>query len=93
MSEFNLKETSQLTIRKIEIISNIGTLDVTAIFQELNIYDTIFFPSMSGNIVILDSNNISGQMDFKSCFLSVELSKGEETDGPTFLKKTFASLN
>ena len=93
MAQFNLKESSQVRIRKIEIISNIGPLDVTAIFQELNIYDTIFFPSMSGNIVILDSKNISGQIDFKSCFLSIEISKGEETDGPTFLKKTFRIYN
>jgi hypothetical protein len=93
MAQFNLKESTQVKIRKIDIISNIGIIDVTSIFQELNIYDTIFFPSMSGNIVILDSNNISGQLDFKSCFLSVELSKGEETDGPTFFKKTFRIYN
>ena len=93
MAQFNLKESTQVKIRRIDIISNIGTIDVTAIFQELNIYDTIFFPSISGNIVILDTNNLSGQFDFKSCFLSVELSKGEETDGPTYLKKTFRIYN
>jgi hypothetical protein len=93
MSTFKLKESTQVKIRKIEIISNIGTLDITAIFQELNIYDTIFFPSMSGNITILDTNNISGQLDFKSCFLSIELSKGEETDGPTVMKKVFRIYN
>ena len=93
MAQFNLKESTQVKIRKIDIISNIGTLDVTAIFQELNIYDTIFFPSISGNIVILDTNNITGQIDFKSCFLSVELSKGDETDGPTIFKKTFRIYN
>jgi hypothetical protein len=59
----------------------------------LNIYDTIFFPSVSGNITILDTNNITGQIDFKSCFLSVELSKGDETDGPTAFKKTFRIYN
>jgi len=93
MSQFKLKESTQVKIRKIDIISNIGTIDVTAIFQELNIYDTIFFPCVSGNIVILDTNNISEKLDFKSCFLSVELSKGEETDGPTSFKKTFRIYN
>ena len=93
MSQFNLKQSTQVKVRKIEIISNIGTLDVTGIFQELNIFDTIFFPSISGNIIILDTNNISGQIDFKSCFLSVFLSKGEEIDGPTVMKKTFRIYN
>jgi hypothetical protein len=93
MAQFNLKQSTQVTIRKIDLISNIGTLDITAIFEELNIFDTVFFPAMSGNILIVDSNNLSGQIDFKSCFLSVELSKGEETDGPTYMKKTFRIYN
>ena len=89
MSNFNLTQSTQSTIRRLEIISGGVTLDVSAIFQELNIFDTILFPAVSGNIVILDSNNLSGKINFIDAFLNVEITKGEETSGVTTIKRSF----
>ena len=93
MSNFNLTQSTQSTIRRLEIISGGVTLDVSSIFQELNIFDTILFPVVSGNIVILDANNLSSKINFIDAFLNVEISKGEETSGVTTIKRSFRIYN
>jgi len=93
MSNFNLTQTTQSTIRRLDIVSGGVTLDVSAIFQELNIFDTILFPVVSGNIVILDANNLSGKVNFIDAFLNVEITKGEETSGVTTIKRSFRIYN
>ena len=93
MSNFNLTQSTQSTIRRLDIVSGGVTLDVSSIFQELNIFDTILFPVVSGNIVILDANNLSGKINFIDAFLNVEVSKGEETSGATTIKRSFRIYN
>jgi len=77
----------------LDIVSGGISLDVSAIFQELNIFDTILFPAVSGNIVILDGNNLSGKINFIDAFLNIEISKGEETSGVTTIKRSFRIYN
>jgi len=93
MSNFNLTQSTQSTIRRLDIVSGGISLDVSAIFQELNIFDTILFPAVSGNIVILDGNNLSGKINFIDAFLNIEISKGEETSGVTTIKRSFRIYN
>jgi hypothetical protein len=93
MSNFNLTQSTQSTIRRLDIVSGGITLDISGIFQELNIFDTILFPAVSGNIVILDANNLSSKINFIDAFLNVEISKGEETSGVTTIKRSFRIYN
>ena len=39
MIEENITETTQFTIKKLTIVSKIGEIDITGIFEELNIYE------------------------------------------------------
>lgn len=89
MSNFNLSQSTQSTIRRLEIVTSGVTLDIGAIFQELNIFDSILLPVMSGNVVILDTKNLSSKINFIDAFLNVEITKGEETSGVTTIKKKF----
>jgi len=89
MADIDVSKSSQFKVKKLSIVSNAGTFDITALFEEISFFDTILFPAASGNIVLVDSKNLSSKIDFKSCFLRVVISKGDESDGPTILKKTF----
>ena len=54
-----VKDASQFKINEITIVSKIGSFDITNLFIELNIYDSLFMPVMSGNILITDSFGLS----------------------------------
>ena len=85
----NVGQTTQFKIKKLSIISKIGVFDISTLFDELNIFDTIFFPCMSGNIVIRDAIGLTKKLYFDgSEFLELEIGKGDE-DGNTKIKKTF----
>ena len=89
MANFDVLQSTQFKVKKLSIVSNGGTFDITSLFEEISFFDTILFPAASGNIVIVDSKNLSSKIDFKSCFLRLEISKDDESDGPTVFKKTF----
>jgi hypothetical protein len=89
MANFDILQSTQFKVKKLSIVSNGGTFDITSLFEEISFFDTILFPAASGNIVIVDSKNLSSKIDFKSCFLRLEISKDDESDGPTVFKKTF----
>jgi hypothetical protein len=93
MSNFDLSQSTQSSIKVLEIRSGGITFDIKAIFQELNIFDTILFPVVSGNIVILDANNLSSKINFMDAFLNVEISKGEENSGSSTIKRSFRIYN
>ena len=93
MSNFDLSQSTQSSIKVLEIRSGGITFDIKAIFQELNIFDTILFPVVSGNIVILDANNLSSKINFMDAFLNVEISKGGENSGSSTIKRSFRIYN
>lgn len=86
---FSLKQTSQFKINKLAINSKFGTFDVSALFEELNIFDSILVPCMSGNILIKDSIGLTKRLLFDgSEFIDINISKDTEKEG-TNLTKTF----
>ena len=84
-----ISQSTQFKIRQLEIVSKVGTIDVSGIFDELNIYDSIMMPCMSGNIVIRDALGLSSQLYFDgSEYLNINIGKEDEEDVTSF-KKTF----
>jgi len=84
-----ISQSTQFKIRQLEIVSKVGTIDVSGIFEELNIYDSIMMPCMSGNIVIRDALGLSSQLYFDgSEYLNINIGKEDEEDVTSF-KKTF----
>jgi hypothetical protein len=63
-----MEELNQTTDYKIILLSMVGsdgTLhDLRNIFVELNIYDTVLFPSVSGNIIITDAVGLVNKLKF-----------------------------
>lgn len=79
MADSNVISTSQFKIKKLAIVSKIGPIDVSGLFEELNIYDCIFTPCITGNILIKDSIGLTNKLAFDgSEVLVVEMGKTEQ---------------
>lgn len=66
--------------------------DLTGVFQELNLYDSLFMPCMSGNILIADSLDLRGKLNIDGDEeVSIFLDKQDVNSNGTALeyKKTF----
>ena len=88
----NLRQHSQLKIKTLKIITKFGDVNILGIFQELNIYDSMFMPCIRGDILINDAMGLSHKILFDgSEYLSIEVEKGEESDefSSTTFKKVF----
>jgi len=85
----NLSQPTQFKIRDLTRITKFGNVNITGIYQEINIYDSIFMPCVRGEILIQDAIGLSSRLLLDgSEYLSMEISKGDE-NGPTTFKKTF----
>jgi hypothetical protein len=74
-------QLSQFEVQSMEIISpnKNFSVDVSSIYEELNIYDSVLFNTISGNIFIADAVGSLKGFDFDgSEYLSIKLSKEGE---------------
>jgi hypothetical protein len=75
----NIKQSTQFTIKKLALNSKAGPFDVSTIFEELNIFDSILTPCMSGTIVLTDSIGLAKRLVLDgSEYLDVSISKDKE---------------
>ena len=85
----NLSQSTQFKIKDLTLITKLGNVNIADIYQEINIYDSMFMPCIRGEILIQDAIGLSSKLLLDgSEYLSMEILKGEES-GPTTFKKTF----
>lgn len=85
----NLSQVSQFKIRKLEVISRFGNINISQAYQEINIYDSIFMPCMRGEVLIQDAVGLIKRMLLDgSEFLHIVVSKDDETTD-TLYENTF----
>jgi hypothetical protein len=82
-----LQDSLQFKVKQISIISKGGSIDVSAIYDEINIYDSLFMPMMSGNILITDAVGLSKTLRFDGS--EVILFDIEKSSGFLSFKKSF----
>lgn len=76
---FEVSQTTQYQIKEMSIITNYGSLDVRNIFIELNIFDHILQPCMSGTIMLNEAVGLSDKFKFDgSEYLRLDISKSED---------------
>jgi len=86
---FAITDSSQYRIDEVILVTKEGKYDISSIFTELNIFDSLLMPVMSGNIVIADAVNLSGKFLFDgSEILLIHIKKDEKSDMHSF-KKAF----
>jgi hypothetical protein len=59
-----LLDSTQFKVKQISIMSKGGLVDISALYDEINIYDSLFMPMMTGNILITDAIGLSNALNF-----------------------------
>ena len=84
-----LKTSTQFRINELSLITKFGVIDITAVFDELNIYDSLMLPCMTGNVLIKDSVGLSKRLLFDgSEYIRINISKVADSEVTT-INKTF----
>lgn len=72
----NIESTLQYEINKLNLITHAGKFDLRSIFTEINIYDHILQPCMTGNILLKDAQSINSNFVLDgSEFIEIDISK------------------
>jgi hypothetical protein len=73
----NLVEPTQYRIDEMFIVTKGGRIDIENIFEELNLFDSLFLPAISGNILIVDSKQMIKNLIFDGTeVIAFSMSKG-----------------
>lgn len=84
-----IRDSTQFKVLELAIVTKAGPIDITGIYEEINIFDSLFMPVMSGNILIRDSIGLSGKLFFDgSESILIHIVKDENSDIGSF-KKAF----
>jgi hypothetical protein len=84
------KKSTDFSVTELSIVTkNSDIIDIRNIYEEINIFDSIFVPVISGNILISDSLGLSNNLVFDgSEVLLIEISKSPDLNVAKF-KKAF----
>jgi len=85
----NVIESTQFRVTEVVVVTKGGPIDVTDMFEEINLYDSLFLPVLSGNIVITDAVGLSKKLTFDgSEVLAINIKKDENSENLAY-KKAF----
>lgn len=86
---FEIKKSTQFKINELVIVTKADKIDISGIYEEINIFDSLFMSVISGNILISDSLGLSGKFLFDgSESLLIDITKSEGSEFANF-KKAF----
>lgn len=86
---FKLVEDSDFRIKQLTLETSSDTIDITLSFDELNIFENVMMPCMSGNIFIRDTNNMVNKIGISKTKLIIEIEKGKDNPELFNFLKTF----
>lgn len=86
--DFSVKNSLQFKIKQLAVVTKTGDiLDISQMYEEISIFDSMFSPVISGNILITDSVGLSSKLFFDgSEALLIEIDKDENSDIASFKK-------
>jgi hypothetical protein len=84
MSEITLRQSTQFSIKELVIITkipNFSNVDISGLFEEINIFDSLLNSCMSGSILIRDAVGLSEKLLFDgSEVLKIKITKSDDSD-------------
>lgn len=90
MSDKSLLQTTQFIIKELYISTGAGDIDISQVYTELNIFDNIFTPCMSGCVLIKDANNIYESLKIDgSQYIKISVDKFDGNDEPFSFNRRF----
>lgn len=79
MASYDIPQSTSFEIQSIKITTNYGEVDVRAMFMEINLFDGVLQPCMSGNIIIQDAVGLANKLAFDgSEFITISMSKSAD---------------
>ena len=77
MSDFNLRQSTDYRINELTLVTKGGKIDIRQMFEEINIYESMLTPCISGDIIISDAIGLSSQLLIDgSELLLIDIDKG-----------------
>lgn len=81
--------SSKFVVNELAIITKAGKFDISKIYEEINIFDALLVPVITGSVIITDSVGLSPSLLFDgSESILIDLAKSSDTDSLKF-KKAF----
>ncbi len=85
----NLSQSTQFKIKELTLHTKLGSVNIANIYQEINIFDSIFMVAMKGDILVNDAIGLADKLLLDgSEYVSIKVTKDDETSGTVF-DKTF----
>jgi hypothetical protein len=86
---FQVGKSTEFRINELAIVTKAGPIDISSIYEEINIFDSLLLPVMSGNILVRDSVGLSNALLFDgSESLLIDIAKDPNSDIANF-KRAF----
>ena len=86
---FEIKKSTQFHINELVLVTKGGNIDISKIYEEINIFDSLLTPVMTGNSMIRDANGLSSRLIFDgSEAILMDIAKDKNSDIAVF-KKSF----
>jgi hypothetical protein len=82
-----ISQSTDFKIEELSIVTKKGTIDLTNVYEEINIFESIFNPCISGSILIKDSVGMSNEFLFDGT--EIMLMKISKSDDELKIKKLF----
>ena len=84
----NLAEPTQFFIKEVAIQSKGGPIALNNMVEEIHLYDNLFMPVTSGEVLITDTKKLIQRIDLKNDLIQFYITKTPDSDLATF-KKSF----
>lgn len=76
MADYDIPQSTSFEIQRLAITTDYGVIDVSAMYVEINLFDSVLQPCMSGNILIQDAVGLANKLAFDgSEFITISISK------------------
>jgi hypothetical protein len=81
MTSTPVSQSTDFSIKELSLVLSSGErFDISGIFSELNLFDNLFTPCVSGNILITDAQNVSEKLKFdgsgQNAKIKINIDKG-----------------
>jgi hypothetical protein len=84
MSEISLRQSTQFAIKELKILTKIpgnSAIDISGLFEEINIFDNLLNSCMSGSVLIRDAIGLSEKLMFDgSEVLKIKINKAADSE-------------
>jgi hypothetical protein len=85
-------KASDFVIKELSLVYKQKKVDISGLFQELNIYDSIFLPCLHGNIVVVDAKSLTEKLSLdgsESLIVNVQKEKNDKENDAFIFNKVF----